>query len=449
MRTLMILIALLASTALIAVQMERIERAEQPPMTSDYKAQLVSAVADSIEAWYIFPDKGEQIARQLRENAQTGEYDAISEPRELSQELLDDVLSVCDDGHFGVFYRPEMVAMMRAQASSSEEEQQKAREMERQDARHKNFGFREVKLLDGNVGYLRFDGFSGLHEAFPVAASAMNFLGNSDALIIDLRYNGGGYATMIQFISSYLFDPNEESVHLNSFQSRGEELITQSWTLPYVPGPSLCNVPVYVLISDYTFSGAEEFSYNLKNLERATLVGETTGGGAHPIAYKIVDDWFAVKIPVARAINPITGTNWEGVGVQPDVQVPAEQALEEAHRLCLEALREQSDDPQQKSQLSWAIDTIQMKTNPYEVPTRKLKEYAGEYGPRAVRKEGNALMYKRTGPWSRLVPIREDLFAVEGVDYFRVRFERNEDGEVTTLVGLYDNGMEEPSLRTE
>ena len=161
-----------------------------------------------------------------------------------------------------------------------------------------------------------------------MAVGAMAFLANCDALIIDLRDNGGGNPEMIQLLSSYFF--SGEPRHLNSFYYRLDEKTEQYWTLPYVPGSKLADTDLYVLTSSYTFSGAEEFTYNLKNMKRATIVGETTGGGAHPVRMEILNDHFAIGVPYARAVNPISKTNWEGTGIEPDVKVPAAQALDKA-----------------------------------------------------------------------------------------------------------------------
>ena len=156
----------------------------------------------------------------------------------------------------------------------------------------------------------------------------MAFLANCDALIVDLRENGGGSPEMIQLLSSYFF--SGEPRHLNSFYYRLDEKTEQYWTLPYVPGANLAETDLYVLTSSCTFSGAEEFTYNLKNMKRATIIGEATGGGAHPVRLEILNDHFVMRVPYARAVNPISKTNWEGTGIEPDVQVPAGRALDQA-----------------------------------------------------------------------------------------------------------------------
>jgi C-terminal processing protease CtpA/Prc len=198
-----------------------------------------------------------------------------------------------------------------------------------------NCGFETAERLSGNIGYLKFNMFADPKVCGATAAAAMNFLENVDAIIFDVRSNGGGEPSMVALLTSYLF--GSEPVHLNDLWNRKTNMTQQYWTLPYVPGKRLEGKPVFVLTSKRTFSGAEEFSYNLKNLKRATLVGETTGGGAHPVSDHRIDDHFMIGVPFARAINPISKTNWEGKGVEPDVKVPAQDALETARKLAAQA----------------------------------------------------------------------------------------------------------------
>jgi C-terminal processing protease CtpA/Prc len=183
---------------------------------------------------------------------------------------------------------------------------------------------------------LKFNAFLDPAVCGSTAVAAMNFLGNVDAIIFDLRHNGGGDPKMIAFISTYLFD---EPTHLNDLYDRKKDSRTQYWTLPYVPGKRLPGKPVFVLTSKRTFSGAEEFSYDLKNLKRATIIGETTGGGAHPVSGHRVDDHFRIGVPFAKAVNPISKTNREGTGVEPDVKVPADEALDVAKKMAAEQIR--------------------------------------------------------------------------------------------------------------
>jgi len=179
-----------------------------------------------------------------------------------------------------------------------------------------NYGFYKVERLPGNVGYLDLRMFDNprIPGAGAAAVSAMNFLANTQAVIFDLRRNGGGYPEMIQLLSTYLFDGE---AHLNDLYNRPTDFTQQYWILPWVPGPRMAQVPVNILTSEYTFSGAEEFSNNLKELKRATIVGQSTGGGAHPVDFNILNDLFILKVSIGRAINPVSKKNWEGTGVHP------------------------------------------------------------------------------------------------------------------------------------
>jgi C-terminal processing protease CtpA/Prc len=162
----------------------------------------------------------------------------------------------------------------------------------------------------------------------------MSFVANSDALIVDLRDNGGGDPKMVQYLCSYLFS---KPTHINDLWERKSGKTEEYWTSATVPGKRFGDdKPVFVLTSKRTFSGAEEYTYDVKNQKRATVVGETTGGGAHPVSGHRADEHFMIGVPGARAINPVTHTNWEGTGVEPDVKVPAADALTTAQKLATE-----------------------------------------------------------------------------------------------------------------
>ena len=242
--------------------------------------------------------------------------------------LTDHFQEVSHDKHLRVDFSPAKMPERPAGPPDAEAVARHRKQMERM-----NCGFDKVEILPGNVGYLKFDMFADPDICGPTAVSAMNFLGNVDAIIFDLRENGGGDPKMIALVSTYLFS---KPTHLNDLWERKTDSTQQYWTLPYVPGKRLDDKPAFVLTSKDTFSGAEEFSYNLKNLKRATIIGETTGGGAHPVSGHRIDDHFMIGVPFARAINPISKTNWEGTGVEPDVKVAAADALTTAQKLALE-----------------------------------------------------------------------------------------------------------------
>ena len=437
-----IAVFLLAASMLFAQQV--IVGGPPSDKTIDARTQgiIIDSVAKALTDNYIFLDKARAMEKLVRDNYKKGAYKSVTSRREFAQRLTEDLRSVSHDLHLGVSFVSDQQLEEMLAANDSLAPNPWFEEM-----KENNFGFQKLEILDGNVGYLELRGFVPADIAGGTAIAAMNFLSGCDAVIFDLRKNGGGDPSMIQLISSYLFD---QPVHLNSFYIRSLDTIQQFWTQAYVPGKKLPNANVYVLTSPFTFSGGEEFSYNLKNLKRGQIIGKTTGGGAHPTE----DHLFAsvniqMSVPYGRAINPITGTNWENVGVTPDVDVAPEKALEIAHMMALQAISDKTSDLRTKERLQWAAEALSAEVNPLTLDESKLREYVGTYGPRKVWLENGALYYRRgENPIAKLVPLTTDRFMLEGVGYFRAQFLRGEDGSVSTFVGLYDNGTSEQHERT-
>lgn len=288
------------------------------------KESVVNRLADLMNRNYVFPDKGEAMHNLIKDKLASGAYDDIDTPEAFAQALDRDLHFVQNDKHIRVRYNPERVDAIGSGSRNGGREGPK------------NYGFEEVLVLEGNIGYLDLRGFAGLGAAEETAREAMDLLIQQDAIIFDLRQNGGGSPSMIRFISSYLF--GEEPVHLNTFYWRPADRYEESWTMPDQASTHKPDMPIYVLTSDYTFSAAEEFTYNLKHLKRATIIGETTGGGAHPGGPMVINQGFLVNVPQGKAINPITKTNWEGVGIAPHIATSEEEALEKAIDLAEKAL---------------------------------------------------------------------------------------------------------------
>jgi hypothetical protein len=309
-----------------------------PPGTSladlDFKidaatrAKVIDGAIANLNESYVFPETAKKMAEAVRARQKKGEYDSVTDGDTFAKMLTDHFQEVSHDKHLRVDFSPAKMPERPAGPPDAEAVARHRKQMERM-----NCEFDKVEILPGNVGYLKFDMFADPDICGPTAVAAMNFLANVDAIIFDLRENGGGDPKMIALVSTYLFS---KPTHLNDLWERKTDSTQQYWTLPYVPGKRLDDKPAFVLTSKDTFSGAEEFSYNLKNLKRATIIGETTGGGAHPVSGHRIDDHFMIGVPFARAINPISKTNWEGTGVEPDVKVAAADALTTAQKLALE-----------------------------------------------------------------------------------------------------------------
>ncbi len=280
---------------------------------------VVKSLANLMNENYVYPDYGKEMYELLTGKLNKGEYNQYKTKKELAEILDKDLKSVINDKHIRVSYNPG-----RAESIMN-------RDPNGGRAPLNNFGFNEVKFLENNIGYLDLRGFADIRFAEEVAAEAMDELILADALIFDLRQNGGGSPSMIRFISSYIF--GDDPVHLNTFYWRPSDSYSETWTNPDFASQRKPDIPVFVLTSDYTFSAAEEFTYNLKHMERATIIGEVTGGGAHPGGPTVFEGGFIVNIPRGRAINPVTKTNWEGVGVVPHIITSKEEALEKAIEL--------------------------------------------------------------------------------------------------------------------
>lgn len=310
----------------------------EPVLTIQEIAATIDSISNKLQKNYIFPKIADQMAQRLSDNLKKGTYRSLVDPSEFARQLTKDLQALSQDKHLRVVYDPPTIA--REQALTAEDRANQESEWIKELVEHlkrDNFGFRETKILEGNIGYLDLREFADPNYGGETLAAVMKFLSNTDAIIIDLRQNGGGSPAMVQLLSSYFF--SSEPLHLTDFYNRPKNEHTQSWTLPYVSGTRRPNVDLYILTSRTTFSAAEGFSYEMKNLNRATIIGETTAGGAHLTGSVIVTDKFFVRIPQGRAISPITKTNWEGTGVKPHVEVSAEEALKVAHAKAVEKLK--------------------------------------------------------------------------------------------------------------
>lgn len=320
-------------------------------MNTTFKYQeIIDKITELLLGKYIFLDVAEKMCALLKENLPL--YSAIDDGEALAKCLTDDLRSISRDKHLHVDFRPTEAAMLLAETPDSPPKTEFWVKRLAAD----NYGFYRVEWLNGGIGYMDLRGFAPPELGGDVAVAAMNFLANAKAIIFDLRKNGGGSPNMVQLLTTYLYDGDIK--HLNTFYFRFSEEYTHFWTLPYVPGKRLPNADVYVLTSAYTFSGGEEFAYNLKTMERATLIGETTGGGANPGDTFAVSEHFTMFVPGGRAINPITQTNWEGTGVTPHIETPAEKALQVAHQKALEKLIERSQDEAEKQMLLAELEKV-------------------------------------------------------------------------------------------
>ncbi len=307
------------------------------------RAEIIRNIVEKLRSDYIFPEIAEQIGLRLQQGLADGEYAETTEAEAFALALTRQIQAISQDKHLRVRWYPEPLPEPDTELVDDEDWLLEARKQ----AELENYGLSKAERLPGNVGYLDIRVFHDVTRGGHTASAAMNFLTNTHTLILDLRKCRGGDANMVALILSYIF--SNPYLQLNNIYSRNPEYTTQFRTFPYVPGGRYGDKPVYVLTSKETFSAGEAFAYDLQANKRATLIGEATGGGAHPGGPHRLHQHLDIFIPHARAINPITGTNWEGTGVIPDISVPSEQAFRVAYRMALQYVLEQLGETTSRS----------------------------------------------------------------------------------------------------
>ncbi|MEW6371852.1 MAG: S41 family peptidase [Pseudomonadota bacterium] len=332
-----LLVSALACTAALAQAPGASGQADMR-MTGASRQQLIDRLAEEVTGKYAFPDMANKAGASLRARHKRGAYDGMTSARQLSEALTQELQATTGDRHLRVSYSEEPIPASRPQAAPTPEDSVRRLAI----MRSGNFGVKKIEHLPFNIGYLELEGFAPAQDAADTLAAAMTVLAHTDALVIDLRNNSGGDAATVTLLASYLFD---KRTRLNDFYYREGDRLEQRWSADVVPGLRYGQKKdVYILTSRHTFSAAEDFAYALKNLKRATIVGETSSGGANPgMDVRLLPN-FSVFLPLGRAVSPVTKTNWEGVGVKPDVAVCAADAMRTAQVAILARMAQSEND---------------------------------------------------------------------------------------------------------
>lgn len=295
------------------------------------RARVIDAAAAALNESYVDPDVAKRMEADLKARLARGQFERLADGSKFALALMEALRSVSHDKHLAVdFFPARLPPPVQVPPPTPEAIAQRQAQM-----RASACGFAPAQHLPGNIGLLKFDSFPSPDDICGEAASAaVNSLGDVDAVIFDLRDNHGGDPAMVNYIAGYFF---ADRTHWSDIWTRKTGVTQEFWTRTDLPGRHYARQPVFILTSAITFSGAEDFSYNMQAHKRAVIVGETTGGGAHPVSGQAIGDGFTLRVPFAKSINPITHTNWEGVGVEPDVKVTATQALATAQKLAAQA----------------------------------------------------------------------------------------------------------------
>jgi len=414
------------------------------PLNAQATKTLIDSLTNQIIKYYVIKDAAVKMNAYIKKRYKEGHYNNIKDPHALAGALTSDILFINRDEHFHLEYNPQMANEL---LGNIDDVPKMVAEKLRKE-KEKNFGFKKVEVLNGNVGYLEISSFSRLNKYSKATAdAALKMLSNSRAIIIDLRYGVGGSPDMVNHIISHFF---KYATHVSDIYIRSENTTLPYYTVPDSTYGALIDIPIYVLTSYKTFSAAEGLCYELQALKRATIVGETTRGGAHTVTYRPLSSGFVCDIPFGRAISPITKRNWEKVGVVPDVKTPAERALEIAEAKIFEEAFNKAKDSSEIKSLKWQLDLVQSINHPVQLDTATFNSFTGLYGAYAISYSYGVLYYQKTGKAKfPLIPMTTSIMRVKGNDTFTVEFFKNYYGKVTRIVTRYEDGRVEFADRTD
>jgi hypothetical protein len=408
-------------------------------LTAEYREFLVETISEKIFRLYPFEDIGRTTGEGILAAYRSGGYDGITSPKAFAARLTEDMERLSNDHHLDLYFAPNLAMEIIARESTGVDlDGMNPSELEQ--ARWENFGFRDLRILEGRVGYLDLRVFFSARYAGSTAAAAMDFLAGSNAVIIDLRRNGGGWDSMVTLLAGYFVDIEETEI-LSISQSTLDQSYFASVVPAWIPGRRFTDRPVYLLVSPNTASAAEAFASILKYLNKdVILVGETTAGAENPVERIALDEQFVLKIPCYRRVYFGNRSGWEGKGIRPDLEVASERALETAHLHALNALQERFTDDLSREKIQWGIDGYRAILEPVQVDRKTLKSYAGRYRNIRVYPDGDDLYLQfEDRPGQRLLAVSDDYFVIESRDDLRVRFVREGD-RVVALERIYSDG---------
>jgi hypothetical protein len=434
-------VTILPALTLLLMAPERSSYADATNLGSRERMEIIDSITARLMNEYVFEDVANQMASLLRQRANDGVYDGHVSLAALLQQLNEDLQAINPDQHLRLQPLEGEYEPSPDEGEMSDQE----RQMWESFSRFVNHGVHGVSRLEGNIGYFDVRFWPWAEFGFEPVAAAMALLSEADAIIIDVRRHMGGRFEVPQFLLGYFFD---KPAHIVTTVDRLEGTHREQWTSGILPGEPMADVPLYVLTSWETASGGELLPFVLKNLGRATIVGEKTRGAGHRTHRSVIADLgIDMHIPHAADIDPANGASWDGIGVAPDVDVPAKDALLTAQVLALEYLLEHDNDalPNARVEREWALRLHKGALHAPILSVSELEAYAGQYGERNIRVQDGNLYYQKEGdPSRRLVPLGDDwfMFGSEELYYIHVRFEREDSGRVIRLVMSYDSGQE-------
>ncbi|WP_299314818.1 S41 family peptidase [uncultured Aquimarina sp.] len=340
----------------------------QKTLSKTEKDDVLERIKVLIDSNYVFIDKIKYINNSLDSLKLTNKYNKTKEYKDFAEVLTEGLVGITNDLHFKVQYNPKLIKSRRERLRKQaelENEQKVENDEEEIDwnlwyAKKENFGFEKVEILEGNIGYIKLNFWENLEWVKPTIDATMRFVTNTDALIIDLTENQGGYSPTDSYLGSYFF--NEEPTLWMSSYNRPTGETSTKFTFQKIEGERFLNKPIYILVGEKTFSLAEQFAYAMKHFEKAKIVGQNSAGAAHAINFLDLNDKYAIQLPISYSIHPVTKTDWEGVGVVPDINASKSEALKVAYLNALDKLIESAKKAKLKTLLK-RYDKIKTEIN--------------------------------------------------------------------------------------
>lgn len=435
-KTILLVFLLLVANVNIFSQSKKINKTEVK--------ELITASAKLLKKYYVSEKVGIQISDVLKKKYEKGSYNDLTSPQKIAAQLTTDLRSINGDHHLSVNYAPK-------NNSGSKNSHSKSYEKVDYKGKWTNYGFQEVKILEGNVGYLKithFSNWSFLKETKKVITASFKMLENTDALIIDVMNNRGGYEEIVAYLISYLCE--EKPIHLSDYYVRFNNSKESLWTKENVPGKRMSKTPVYIIVNGNTASAGESLAYMLKHLKRATIIGEKTMGAGHGAMTHKATENFKITISSEETINAVTKTSFEGVGVEPNIIIPSQKAFLRAYKIALETLRKNNKSVIDASNYDNVINFLPSFSS--EIKKNDTKRYTGRYKNLTIEiiilSKEKELYAQITGKGGKLklIPISKHIFLVEGIKE-RIEFIVNEKNEVVKLVGI-DSPMKLQKINT-
>jgi hypothetical protein len=374
---------------------------------------VVAEVRRVIAERYVLPERRPALDAILAQGLASGRYD-VPGPPALAERINADLDTAGHDRHLNFQYNPrqadQLAAGRRPQPDNSGYERQ---------VRASNHGVVELRLLPGNVRYMRYDGFMWIGpDSAAALETAMRFLAGGEAVIIDLRRNGGGSPEAVQYIISHFLEAGRPLV---TFYMNGRAEPDRLIALAELPAERMVGRPLYVLTSNGTASAAEEFAGHVAGYHVGELVGENTAGAGFRNDLVAIPGGFVLSVSVGRAVLASTGRDWEAVGHAPTVPAEVGAALDTAHALALRRLAGAAAGPE-RARLEAAAEGVAARTA-HRAPALPPADYGGAYGDRTISVEGDRLFYQRARrPRATLVALGGNLFAFEDDPGVRLEF---------------------------